>query len=75
MTGFDGTCVRCGSELDHVATDGSPQPETDSTYRNYRCHGPCKADGGTVVVGPDGNVDRLVGPAVDASYPIRGDQL
>jgi len=68
MTAFDATCVRCGSELEHVATDGSPNPGTDSAYRNYRCDGPCKADGGTVVVDGSGQIKRLVGPAVDAGF-------
>lgn len=66
---FDDTCVRCGSQLDHVDTDGGPRPDSETTHHHYRCPDDgCLADGGTVVVAADGTIQRTVGPAVDAAH-------
>lgn len=66
------TCVRCGSQLTHVETDGGGSQTPGVYAHHYRCQDrTCLADGGSVVFDGDGVVRRLVGPAVDASYRIR----
>lgn len=68
---FDGTCVRCGSVLRHLCTDGSDI--NGVVYNHYRCvNDGCKADGGSVVL-CDGTVTRAVGSAVSLESAIPRD--